>query len=109
MASGRTLVCSNCGHSVTAWDDGNPYYIGARGEKHYAYHPSPEVELCTGNDASLICLDCGCESRAETPSMRPCLECKSHGLVDVNELNGQICPFCKSSTFREDEDCFIVS
>ena len=37
MAQCVRFVCNGCGHSIKAWDDGNPYYLDQRGRKHYAY------------------------------------------------------------------------
>ena len=42
MAQGIRLVCENCGKSIEAWDDGNPYYLDRRGKKQYAWHPDPK-------------------------------------------------------------------
>ena len=59
MAQGVTFSCNHCGHSIEAWDDGNPYYLDERGKKRYAYHPSSERDQCVGNDSPHICLSCG--------------------------------------------------
>jgi predicted lipoprotein with Yx(FWY)xxD motif len=56
MAMGVCFVCSNCAHSVEAWDDGNPYYLDDGGKKVYAYHPDHEaLAKCIGNDAPHLC------------------------------------------------------
>jgi hypothetical protein len=39
MAEARRFACGSCSFSVTAWSDGNPYYLDETGEKQYAYHP----------------------------------------------------------------------
>lgn len=57
MAQGRIYICENCGKSVEAWDEGNPYFLDQRGKKQYRYHPDRERDLCIGNDSDLICLD----------------------------------------------------
>ena len=40
MAECVQFVCSDCGMSVEAWSDGNPFYIDETGSKKYAYHPN---------------------------------------------------------------------
>ena len=73
MAAGKVLTCSSCSHSISAWDDGNPFYWDEKGKKRYAYHPDPKRSRCTGNDSPVLCLHCGRESMSdsETPTS-PC-------------------------------------
>jgi hypothetical protein len=54
MAERRRFVCGECGNSVDAWSDGNPYYIDSHGKKQYAYHPNHrELDKCIGNDGEM--------------------------------------------------------
>jgi len=44
MAEGIRYVCSECGRSVEAWSDGNPYYIDENGQEIYmAFSMLPEI------------------------------------------------------------------
>lgn len=110
MAEGGVYACSHCTRTVTAWDEGDPYYRDASGKKHYAYHPDPERDLCTGIDATMLCLNCGASRRsdAEAPPP-PCRKCKVGPLVDVCELEGRTCPWCKQGTFARDPTQFMIS
>jgi hypothetical protein len=69
----RSASCNHCGHSIEAWNDGNPYYVDERGRKRYAYHPSSERDLCVGNDSPHICLSCGCKFMVD--SRKPISPC----------------------------------
>ena len=110
MAEGRVLVCSNCARDVQVWDEGNPYYRDAEGRKHYAYHPNLEREFCTGIDVSMLCLNCGEESMVdEEAPPSPCRECKTGTLVELHELDGLTCPYCKQGTFAFDPTSIIIS
>jgi hypothetical protein len=42
MASCSASICSHCGYTIEAWDDGNPYFLSYRGKKQFFYHPSGE-------------------------------------------------------------------
>jgi DNA-directed RNA polymerase subunit RPC12/RpoP len=110
MAAGRTLRCSACAHAVVAWDDGNPYYVDAFGEKVYAHHPSPERERCTENEVPVLCLGCGAEAVRDTaaPIVR-CPACGARKLVAVWRLEGRRCPHCRLGSFAMDPESFIVS
>jgi hypothetical protein len=55
MAEGRRFVCDECGDSVEAWSDGNPYFVTEDGRKQYAYHPDHEaLRKCSGNDEEMV-------------------------------------------------------
>ena len=111
MAEARRFVCDGCGHAVEAWSDGNPYYLDETGAKRYAYHPDHErLARCVGNDSPYLCLRCGAEfkvdSRAPTVS---CPACDASEKVSTFELDGKMCPFCKSGRFGSDPGFFCVS
>lgn len=103
MAEGRAFVCGQCGKKITAWDDGNPYYLDELGAKQYAYHPSMERERCTGNDDPHLCLHCGKEFMVDSKHPRSdCPECR-HALISPTfSLEGKECPFCEKGRFIRD-------
>ena len=110
MAEGRTYACSACAHAVTAWDDGNPYFLDADGQKQHAYHPSPERERCTGNDVPVLCLGCGAEGVSDSAApLRTCPACAAGPLVDTWRLDGRACPFCRQGRFTFDPRAFMIS
>lgn len=110
MAEGRLFVCNHCGRSIEAWDDGNPYFINARGKKEYAYHPDPHRDLCIGNDTPHLCLDCGAKFKVDSRKpISACRKCGSTRIVDTFELDGQPCPYCKAGIFIADPNFFMVS
>ena len=100
MAEAKRYICSDCDKSILAWDDGNPYYIDAKGKKKYAHHPDPMRDKCTGNDSDVICLGCGeifiLDDRA---SAKACPKCKSADIAELFELEGRQCPYCKKGKF----------
>ena len=103
MAQGIRLVCSNCNHSLEAWDDGNPFYLDSNGKKKYAYHPSPERDLCIGNDIPNLCLDSEIAFKVDSRhpvNKAPC--CGSVKFVDTFSLANQACPKCKVGKFGID-------
>ena len=106
----QNFVCSRCARSVEAWVDGNPYYMDETGKKTYAYHPSADVELCTGNDASMLCLGCGeeCMSDSAAP-MTQCPTCGSGEIVHTWDLAGRTCPYCSTGKFKADPNAFKIS
>jgi DNA-directed RNA polymerase subunit RPC12/RpoP len=111
MAQGVTYVCSDCGTSIEAWDEGNPYYRDEKGRKKYAYHPDSEhLALCIGNDADFLCLGCGKKFKvdSEAPIDR-CPKCKSTEIVDRYELEGKQCPYCMKGKFGADPNGFVIS
>jgi predicted RNA-binding Zn-ribbon protein involved in translation (DUF1610 family) len=102
MAQGVTFSCNRCGHSIEAWNDGNPYYVDERGKKRYAYHPSSERDLCVGNDSPHICLSCGRKFMVDSRKpISACPSCKEADIVDTYNLNGRKCPYCKNGNFPE--------
>ncbi len=110
MAAGKVFECSACSREVEAWDEGEPYYFDAQGVKRYAYHPDPQSALCTGLDVSALCLHCGAEGvyDAAVPLTR-CSQCAADQIVDVWELEGQPCPWCKAGVFHAGDDRLMVS
>jgi len=79
MAQQFIYTCSECGYSISAWGDGNPYFISDEGKRLFFYHPSESLlkeyiaksegrDLTgdalneflrnrTGNMSDMICLD----------------------------------------------------
>lgn len=110
MAQGKTFVCTHCPFEIMHWDDGNPYYLGEKGEKHYAYHPDPMREKCIGNDSDLLCLECGDTFKAD-PELSPldCPACGSRHVARTSKLEGERCPQCKSGILRMDPEKFAIS
>jgi DNA-directed RNA polymerase subunit RPC12/RpoP len=111
MAEGIRLVCDECGNSVKAWSDGNPYYIDGDGEKQYAYHPNhEELAKCTGNDEEMYCLGCGCEFKSDSndPAVG-CPGCSSQEIVSPLSLSTRRCPKCSGGVFRVDRDWHAIS
>ncbi|MGZ8377188.1 MAG: hypothetical protein ACXWZS_12635 [Gemmatirosa sp.] len=110
MAEGREFACTACARTITAWDEGDPYYRDADGEKQYAYHPSPERARCTGVDSPRLCLACGaeCTSDSAAPTTR-CPACAARRLVDTWKLEGRACPWCSAGVFRSDPTHFRIS
>lgn len=100
MAYGKIFCCTVCSFKIVAWDEGNPYYRLPSGRKRYAYHPSAERDLCIGNDALTLCLDCGAQFMIDSEKPRTnCRKCKSERIADAFELDGLNCPACKEGTF----------
>jgi hypothetical protein len=111
MAKCVRFVCDHCGDAIESWDEGNPYYIDARGEKQYGYHPEPERELCIGVDSPHLCLNCGKQfysglerSDDKFPSVRIAPK-----IVATFHLDGNTCPGCKIGVFRIDPEFLCVS
>ena len=110
MAAGRTYTCTSCAHAVSAWDEGNPYYRDADGQKMYAYHPSRDRERCTGNDADVLCLACRAEARSDSAApLMACPSCGKRKLVDTWRLDGRPCPYCRQGRFAFDPRDFMIS
>ncbi len=109
MASAQLFVCSACSFSIQDWDEGNPFYIDSDGIKRYAYHPSRERDLCTGNDPSCVCLDCGAEFKAPSTGSHTCPSCQSVTTTDTHDLEGKTCPKCKDGIFKRNEHFFVIS
>ena len=111
MAEGIRFVCNNCGRSIEAWSDGNPYYIDEAGDKKYAYHPDHEgLARCIGNDSPHLCLACGAEFKVDSrePIME-CPGCKDDEIVRTYELEGRRCSYCKQGVFYIDTDFRRIS
>jgi DNA-directed RNA polymerase subunit RPC12/RpoP len=111
MAEAVCYICSECGKTLEAWSDGNPYYIDEKGQKQYAYHPDHEnLARCIGNDSPHLCLNCGKEFLVDSraPSME-CPQCGEKDFVSTFELDGITCPFCKRGIFERDSNFRVVS
>ena len=111
MAQGLRYVCSDCGHAITAWSDGNPYYIDKEGAKQYAYHPDHDrLAQCIGNDSPHLCLSCGHEFMVDSRApVSACPKCIASEFVSTCQLEGQRCPFCKVGEFAEDPNSRCIS
>lgn len=111
MAMGITYVCGGCKHAIIAWDDGNPYYIDKTGAKQYAYHPDHDnLARCIGNNSEHVCLACGKEFMVDSRSpVRKCPKCKSPDIVDVCDLGGRRCPYCRAGVFAADPSSTCIS
>jgi len=110
MAMAVRFVCSNCKREVVAWDEGRPYYIDATGTKHYAYHPDPERDRCTGVDSPHICLACGNDFLLDAENqIKKCPTCGTAEIADTYRLQGLKCPYCKTGEFKLDPDFQCVS
>lgn len=104
------FVCSVCAHAISAWDEGNPYYLDADGEKQYAYHPAPERDWCIGVETPMLCLACGtgCDDDSRAPRTS-CPSCSAEALVATWTLEGVQCPFCREGMFHEDPQFQMIS
>jgi len=102
MAECVQFVCSNCGNSIEAWSDGNPFYVDADGKKIYAHHPNhDELAKCIANDVPHLCLEYGTESKIDSRiDPQVCPHCSSESIVDSFNLNGVDCPKCKKRAYR---------
>lgn len=111
MAQGIRFVCSHCSRGIVAWSDGNPYFINAKGEKEYAYHPDHErLERCIGNDSPHLCLGCGEGFMVDSEApISVCPKCGTSEIADTYRLAGCGCPFCKVGTFAQDPNFFAIS
>ena len=111
MAQCVEFVCEACGKGVSSWDDGNPYWIDEKGEKHYAYHPDHEnLFRCIGNDSPHLCLSCGEECVVDSRSpITACPKCRAEKLVHTQKLGGNPCPFCKAGRFCRDSNPTAIS
>lgn len=111
MAQCIKYDCNHCNTSVSAWSDGNPYFINDDGEKVYAYHPNYEdLERCIGNDEPYICLECSESFLIDSRnSILLCSKCNSEQIVSTYELQDKTCPFCKKGAFIQDSNFFVIS
>lgn len=111
MAEGIGFTCDQCAHTITAWSDGNPYYIDDDGRKRYAYHPDHEnLDRCIGNDEPHLCLACGKEFKEDSRKPRGrCPRCKEPHITPTRELDGKACPFCRRGRFRLDPGLYAIS
>ena len=111
MAQGVEFVCSFCERGVSAWDDGNPYYIdrdrmAMKGLprsrcKVYVYHPHEPRFPVEGNDVPHLCMDCGHEFNVDSELNRTtCTKCRSTEIVDCFDLNERTCPWCRKGAFK---------
>lgn len=103
MALGIFFVCDTCGWEIHSWDDGKPYYLDENGEKHYAHHPDPERDRCTGIDSPHLCLDCSATFMVDSNAPRAdCPKCGSAKMSDTFDLEGKRCPNCKQGALARD-------
>jgi DNA-directed RNA polymerase subunit RPC12/RpoP len=111
VAEGVRYVCTHCGKATEAWSDGNPYYLDARGRKHYAYHPDhKKLDRCIGNDSPQLCLTCGVEFMSDSRSPRTCCPtCNAMNIAATYRLSGKKCPFCKAGVFAADPGFHCIS
>ena len=111
MAECVQFVCSDCGMSVEAWSDGNPFYIDETGSKKYAYHPNhDELQKCIANDVPHLCLSCGEEIRIDSRQQaKVCPKCDSTNIVDTCSLQNVKCPKCEDGRLLRDDDFHRVS
>jgi DNA-directed RNA polymerase subunit RPC12/RpoP len=111
MAEGLSFTCDECGHSIDAWSDGNPYYIDKTGVKQYAYHPDHErLARCIGNDSPHLCLKCGHEFMIDSRApITACPNCDASDIADTYHLAGHQCPYCKVGVFTIDPSFHAIS
>lgn len=111
MAEAIQYDCDKCGFSISAWSDGNPYYIDVRGVKQYAYHPDHEkLALCIGIDTEHLCLSCGKEFRIDSREpIDMCPKCGSRDIFPSFQIEGKSCPYCKVGKFKRDPDFYCIS
>jgi len=101
LAQEIIFICNSCGETISAWDDGNPYYLDRRGRKHYAYHPDSKREACIGNDSPHLCLSCGKSFMVDSRTpLHQCPKCSSSSICDSYHLQGKSCPFCRKGIFE---------
>ena len=122
MAMSTIYTCGKCGFKVEAWDDGNPYVQDSKGERHYYFHPTNQMDIMeevlakmpphipsseesgesepffgihTGNAPDHLCLNCGKISLID-PEMDKmiCKKCKSDEVTELTSLAGKKCPKC---------------
>ena len=111
MADAHRFVCSHCKRQVTAWTDGNPYYRDEHGKKRYAYHPDTvNRDRCIGNDVPHLCLACGSETTVDSERPRSrCRRCHARPLIPTVDLEGHVCPNCRTGRFVVDSDFEAIS
>jgi DNA-directed RNA polymerase subunit RPC12/RpoP len=111
MAWAKRFVCVKCGHSIEAWDEGNPYYFDQNGAKQYAYHPNHErLAVCVGNDSPYLCLTCGQKLMVDSRDpIEQCPDCGSRDMACTYHLEGKKCPFCKQGVFQADPNFHCIS
>ena len=110
MAQGFVYVCSDCKHEIQAWDDGNPYFLNAKGTKVHVYHPDQRLSLCIGNDDPHLCLSCGADFLVDSREpIDACPKCGSDDIRETTGLEGARCPYCKTGTFKRDSSNFMIS
>lgn len=114
MACLTVFACSACARTVSAWSDGNPYFLDADGRKRYAYHPDHgALARCIGNDTPHLCTACGAEqvvdSRTPRSIARNCAACGAAALRPCTALAGTSCPTCRAGIFAEDVTARAIS
>ena len=110
MAIAHNYVCQECGRSLLAWSDANPYYYDEQGVKQYAHHPNHDLlDLCIGVDIPHLCLKCGHKAMVDSRApFTACPSCQAKALVRTTDLFGKPCP-CGAGTFSCDFDDFAIS
>lgn len=111
MAQAIRYTCTHCDTSITAWSDGNPYYLDGQGKKQYAYHPDHEaLARCIGNDTPNLCLGCGHEFMVDSEAPADaCPRCRGDRFKPTFELEGERCPTCPEGRFSSDPDFHVIS
>jgi len=81
------------GHSGPVWS------FGERG----SWTSHELLERCIGNDTEHLCLSCKKEFMVDSEApITTCPKCKSSDIVDMMELGGKSCPYCKDGVFGAD-------
>lgn len=103
-------TCGNCGKTIDAWDEGNPYYLDDQGVKRYTRCLFSECSArLIGNDVPHLCLDCGEEFLVDTRApVGSCPKCGSTSFSDTFRLEGRTCPYCKTGVFACVPDFYLV-
>lgn len=118
MAMSLIFTCDQCGFSLEAWDDGNPYILNSKDERVYFYHPGGEdvmeevvaeilgpiytdeardeiLATRTGNASDHICLKCAEQFKHDPKRDKPgCPHCGHTEIKDLFLMGEQPCPKC---------------
>ena len=121
MAMSLIFTCDQCGFSLEAWDDGNPYILNSKDERVYFYHPGGEEDMeavvaellgpiytdearaeilstRTGNASDHICLKCAKQFKHDSKRDKPgCPHCGHHKIKELFLMGEQPCPKCPGS------------
>ena len=69
-----------------------------------------DLARCIGNDSPHLCLSCGMDFNVD--SQEPIAKCPGRMdniIVDIFELDGRNCPYCKQGVFYRDPECRYIS